>query len=57
MRDSSGSPGGRKKICTQFLRVQSMDDFFLTKAGDAFDGGSEVVVGSVFGCSDDGHSR
>lgn len=37
-----------KKSVLVFGEYDLLDDFFLLKAGDAFDSGGKVIVGSVF---------
>ncbi len=46
-----------KKSVLIFGEYDLSNDFFLSKAGDSFDGGGEVVVWSVFGYSDSRHAR
>ena len=46
-----------KKSVLVFTEYDLSDDFFLSKAGNAFDGGGKVVVRSVFRCSDGWHTN
>ncbi len=45
-----------KKSVYIFTEYHLSSDFFLSKAGDAFDSGGKVVVRSVSGCSDGWHT-